>query len=459
MILSQSRHLISSTAEPLGVYTKLSAFSDWLDATVCMLSQSTTPAFCASKGTRPGIDAFRAKGRNVDISRSGLVVSTQSGRGLETIGDGRNAKAYTLPNGVISFDDVSIEDDFIFALDIEDGKVCTYRIQKDNEIVLQSCYNGKRWNVGTFGGISCRQGVCVIAQGEHGMAIIHYDTTTGIIRGSPRFVNHLFDNVIAFYDVNVINASLAAMSTKFRPDMQVMDAPYGLVLVDLITFEHRNDKFRIRDNARQSSYEVEPSNFDLVSAMYTIKDKTSSTYLYTANGDMTVQNVDNDESTRIEESYLYGQFRAVTVAIDRGIAAFGGLVPEDNRNYIMMFDLKHDPMVPTAIGLFQIPDHIISVAIRDNLVAVVGMQDGVYSLNITTLVKLRTPAGDNGTSAGITSTTLPGSVTFIPSPYSQQQQQHQFSGMGRVDSNADAKPSCTPLGSSFALCLTIWLCL
>ena len=41
---------------------------------------------CPSKATRPGTDAFQAKkGCNVDISRSGLVVSasTQSGRGLE----------------------------------------------------------------------------------------------------------------------------------------------------------------------------------------------------------------------------------------------------------------------------------------------------------------------------------------------------------------------------------------
>ncbi len=435
------------------MYTKLSAFSDWLDETVCSITRSNRPSFCPSKDGPPGSD--EVVGRNVRISSTGLVVSTCSRRGLETIADGQKAVAYTMPLGVKSFDDVSIDDDLIFALDIEGRTICTYQIMEDNEIVSSSCYVSDRWRVGSFGGISCRQGVCAIAQGVHGMVIVDYDTTSGLIQGSPRLVNHLFDNVNAFYDVEVINASLAAMSTYFRNGIHVFRPRYGTVLVDLNSFENRNDNFRIRENALRNSHSVEPSNFALVNAIH-IKVSDGSTFLYTAHGGMTVQDVEESDSTTvIEDSYLDGKFRAVTVAIDSGLAAFGGLVTEDNRNYIMMFDLEQDPMFPTPIGLFQIPDQILSVAIRDTLVAIVGTQDGVHFLNISDLVE-STSSGGSNVSAVTGSTTSSGSIDFVPSYYSQQQQQRN--GTAMAYSNADFSLSGASLISTFAALLAIWVC-
>lgn len=436
-----------------GVYTKLSAFSDWLDETLCSITLSSRPLFCPSKSSPPG--AAGLVGRNVRISPTGLVVSTCSRRGLETIADNQNAVAYALPLGVDSFDDVTIDDRFIFALDIQRRTICTYQIMDDNEIVSSSCYATDSWRAGAYGGISCRQGVCAIAQGDHGMAIVEYNTTSGKIQGSPRVVNHLFDNVNGFYDVEVINASLAAMSTHFRNGIHVFRPRYGTVLVDLNTFENQKDNFRIRENALRTSRAVEPSNFALVNAIH-IKLRDGNTFLYTAHGSMTVQNVDEGESsTVIEDPYLGGKFRAVTVAISSGLAAFGGLVSEDNRNYIMMFDLEKDPMSPTPIGLFQIPNEILSVAIRDTLVAIVGTQDGVHFLNVSDLAE-STSSGGTNVSAVTGSTISPGSIDFVPSYYSQQQQQRNETAT--AFSNADSSLSAASLMSGFAVLLTVWAC-
>lgn len=389
-----------------GVYTRLDAFADWLDQNICGVSKSA-PSFCSSSKAPP----ISGVGRNVRISSSRLVVSTQSYRGLETTVYGEITSTWSLPTGVESFDDVSIEGSFIFALDVTGRTICTYIILDSNDIALQSCYEGNSWNVGTFGGISCREGVCVIAQGEDGMTILDYDTASGAIAGSPRVINLSFDNVDGFYDVEVISASMAAMSTHFRNGINTFRPRYGTMVVDLNTYQSPDDGFRIRQNALRSSLAVEPTNFALVNAFY---HSSGRTFMYTAHGGMTVQDVGESGSTQVvEDTALGGKFRAVTVAVDNGIAAFGGLVEDDTgRNYVLLFDLIQDPMKPVRFGLFQIPDRILSIAIRDNLVAVVGTQDVVVQL--LNLTEATIPGSDGAVSSS------GGEIAYIPSPWSPE---------------------------------------
>jgi hypothetical protein len=340
-----------------------------MDATICEKSQSN-PAFC-STSQAPVMNESLA-GRNVRISASGLTIATHPQQGLEVIKFGEAESSRSFTNGVLTFDDLSIDGRFVFAFDVEKKTICSYLVEDaSDEVVLQSCYQGHSWNVGNFAGISCMQGVCVVAQGEKGMTILNYETKTGIIVGSPRIANLSFDNVNAFVDVTMISSTVAAMSTHFQNGISVFKPRYGTMLVNLVTFQNINDSFRIRQNALRSNLAVAPTNFALVSAVYY---DASNTYLFTAHGGMTVQNIVDSGSTEVvREFVLGGKFRAITVAVDdAGIVAFGGVVEEDGRNYLMVFDLTHNPMKPALLGLFQIPFRITSIDIRDSVVAVVG---------------------------------------------------------------------------------------
>jgi hypothetical protein len=115
---------------------------------------------------------------------------------------------------------------------------------------------------------------------------------------------------------------------------------------------------------------------------------------------MTVQSVvDSGSTEEIRDFALGGKFRAVTVAVDdAGIVAFGGVIEEDGRNYLMVFDLTHNPMKPAFLGLFQIPFRITSVDIRDSVVAVVGSDS--LMLDLTEELSDSSFSGSSGSGGG-----------------------------------------------------------
>jgi hypothetical protein len=60
---------------------------------------------------------------------------------------------------------------------------------------------------------------------------------------------------------------------------------------------------------------------------------------------MTVQDMDDANSGyNIEDTVLGGNFQALTLCIDSGIAVFGGLVNKDFCHYVVIYDLFFDPL-------------------------------------------------------------------------------------------------------------------
>lgn len=340
-------------------------------------------------------------GRNIRIANAGTIVATRGEQGLETIIYQQQSSVYSLPSGVTTFDDISISGNFIFALSVKDRTICTYEILSTHDIVLSSCHQGS-WNIGAFGGISCTNGVCVVAQGEAGMTILDYDTESGDIASSARIRNLMFDNAYALVDVELVDSQVAAMSTHFDNGFSVFRPKFGTTLVNLESFVILDDSFRVRQNVLRTNYAVGPSNFALVNAPYH-NPANGERYLYTAHGGMTVSHIGETDSTKvIYDTALDGRFRALTVACHNGILAFGGIVSDDGRDYVMVFDgLESTPMQPKGLALFQMPFRVLSVAIRENIVAVVGASDDIEIIDLTeVLLAEETVSGSAGGVSG-----------------------------------------------------------
>jgi trypsin len=362
----------------LGVYTKLSGFSKWIDETICTMSQAS-PSFCSHQSSV--ISNVSSHGQNIRISKEGLAVMTTSSGVLKTISKGEKLVSWSLPVGVGGFDDLSIVDKFIFAIDVKLQVICSYSIlENEKDISFASCFKNDDWKVGSYGGISCKYGVCVIVQGTEGMTIVVYNETTGAILSAPRVLNHLTKEAEAFFDVEMISVDLAALSTQFKVNSKDDQSSYGTMLIDLHTLEIVDDSFRLQEHSLPMTYAVEPSNFPLVTAFHHDQGKT---FMYTAHGGMTVQDIQDENSTyRIQDTVLGGKFRALTLSIDSGIAVFGGLVNEDLRNYVMIFDLSLDPLRPQKVGYFQVPNRILSLAAYDFHLFLLGMETGVRTIKL-----------------------------------------------------------------------------
>lgn len=306
--------------------------------------------------------------RNVRVTLDGLIIATQATGGL-LIQRGRNARtSLPLPSSfVTNFDDIAVDDNnYLFALSTNSRAVCSYSRENDSFRLIGCEEPG--FAVSPFTGISARDGVCVVSGGTGGMTVIEYSQDTGIIDAVPKFLNKQLPSVVGFPDVELLNGNLAALSTDFSGGLP----RFGTMVVDLDNAnELRN--FRVADSLGFDLL-IGRTNFPIVNAFYN-HASGGTTYMYTANGGMTVQSPFQSDSTVVIDAppALGSSFRAVTIAVDQknNVLVVGGLT-NGSQSVIIQYDILDNPSVPRLVSALEVSGRIASIAGNDGIIAYVG---------------------------------------------------------------------------------------
>jgi len=295
----------------------------------------------------------------VVVEAQNVAMSSSTGIAIGAMGRGRGGLLFQrsqdarqqeedLPNGISSFEDVSIDienDSLVFALSTVSRRVCSFIISDEDSLKFVNCVgnNNDDFRVSPFCGVSALGGTIIISGGTGGLTIYEYDTDSGEINESPSVLN-LDLGVIGHPDVVLVDANLAALSTDFSGSPRFGTQVASIGGDNSVSFV-RN--FRVRDSLGFSS-SLGPANFPLVNAVYTTTSDEDNSYMYTANGAIQVQDPRSANSiTALSLSGAPNGFSAVTVAVntEQKYVLFGGLIGGGN-SAILIYDIFDDPRNP-----------------------------------------------------------------------------------------------------------------
>jgi len=312
------------------------------------------------------------KAKNVVMTSSGIAIAANGpgGGGLVLRQSASTSSVQSLPPGISSFDDVSIDAEneaLVFALSTTSRRVCSFTLSGDDLSLANCVGNGDNFAVSPFCGVSALDSTLIISGGTGGLTIYQYNPVSGVISTSPRVLNSDL-GVIGHPDVVLVNAGLAALSTDFSGG----GARFGTQMLSIqgnsVNFG-RN--FRVQ-NGLGFSLAQGPANFPLVNAIY---ETSTSTYMYTANGPMQVQEPLSTNTIDVLSGRPNG-FSAVTVAVNtaKKIAVFGG-VNASGGSQILFYDLSVDPRNPNLMKSIPITNQrITSIASGGNVAAYVTLE-------------------------------------------------------------------------------------
>ena len=272
-------------------------------------------------------------------------------------------KVFPLPfqNGQITgFEDVAIDEadpTTVFAFSENDKLVCTFTISStDGSLSISSCVVG--FHVGPYTGIAVKNGILVISGGTGGVTVYNYTVSTRTIDSTPTLLNKLPPNAVGCYGVLMISNTLVALSTDFG----AFTPEFGTLMVDPSL--NALYSFRVQ-NSLGTTLSIAPSNFPLVNTVYTTN--CGETFMYTANGALTIQNA-YQSGTTTEMTFSDG-FQAVTDTVDqtRGLLVVGGVM-SDGSSQIRFFSLE-TARSPALQSNYTITDgrRITSVALTSTL--------------------------------------------------------------------------------------------
>jgi hypothetical protein len=221
------------------------------------------------------------------------------------------------------------------------------------------------------------------------MTVYEYDTVTGVLASTPRFFNLDVENTVGFPDVQLLDRNLAAMSTDFADSSTTGNPRFGTMMVNLNTGLQSHD-FRVSDSLGFES-NVGPANFPIVNAFYS-DSVEGVTYMYTANGGITVQEALQPGTTQViaAPSFTIGQFRAVAAAVDQAndLLAFGGLVGS-SQSVVLFYDISLDPLAPIFVSSEIVTGRITSLGANGGVVAYVA--NNVGGIEVLTAPVTTTP--------------------------------------------------------------------
>lgn len=350
-----------------GVYTRTSGFQKWLETKICSNS-AYPPGFCPAidETTPPPTRPQTLQSRSIRMDQNGLVVFTSPTKVLQTR-FGSSEASWPLPDGVTTYDDVSISssEKFVFALDITNQIVCSYRIVNNfsDQLSFIQCYKGN-WvaDPSLHVGISCLGGQCVIAEGI--LTVMNYNSETGEFIGENQ-LDHL--SQYSFQDVQMVTPTLVAVSTSFG------NREFGTIFVDLTDQSIVGEPVRL---GVPLDLAVLRANFPLVNSFYENDDETI--FMYTAHGDTSVVNLSDRTVMNFEaDPGFSGNFQAVSISVDRQskIAAVGGLFAigeGEIQSWLTYYDITL-PTNPSLVNSVPVVGRLLSVAANNQMAAVVSI--------------------------------------------------------------------------------------
>ena len=307
--------------------------------------------------------------RNVKVAPDdGTIIATQVSGGLlvkdRDLDDSVDGTEVQLPSGIEAFDDISIPPDgkLVFALSSQSRAICSYS-KSGLVLTLIGCRFGD-FAVSPFTGVSARDGVVVISGGVGGFTVYDYNTNSGEISTSPRINRHQMSNVVGFPNVELLpGGTLAAFSTDYDGR-----SSFGTKIVDLSQDPPRDVRNFFVSNTIGFTFAEAVTNFPFVNAFYEARDGT--TYMYTANGAMTVQNP-YETTITIIPSPTSDSFKAVSTAVDapNGELVVAGL--DRGKSVVLQFDLS-SPLSPEFLSSTTVEGRISSIGAHDGVIAYVG---------------------------------------------------------------------------------------
>jgi len=329
----------------------------------------------------------------VAMTSTGVAVTANGPRGgglsLQQSASGASMQQ-SLPPGILSFEDVSIDaanQALVFALSTVSRQVCSFTLSGGALTLVNCVGGGNTFVVSPFCGMSALDSTLIISGGTGGVSYYRYNTSSGLISPSPIVLNQNL-GVIGNPDVVLVNNGLAAFST----DIAVGNPRFGTLMATLGDTVTRGEEFRVQGGLGFNLV-VSPANFPLVNAVY---ETNGSTYIFTANGPMQVQELESGGTIDILSGAPSG-FLAVTVAVNtaREIAVFGGVVTGGSINsHILFYDLSENPRNPTLVGSVPVAgQRITSIASGGDVAA-------YTTLNLATIQYEQLPTStcvENGT--------------------------------------------------------------
>jgi len=294
----------------------------------------------------------------VAMTSSGVAVAANGARLIVQQSASSQPVNQSLPDGITSFDDVSIDagnETLVFALSTFSQRVCSFLLF-DGDLTLVNCVGeGDNFGVGPFTGVSALDSTLIISGGTTGITIYQYDTISGVISDTPSVLNRDL-GVIGHPDVVLVSANVAALSTDFSVGTPRFGTQMASIEGSEVTFDR---DFRVQNSLAFQLF-VTPANFPLVNAIY---ETSTNTYMYTANGPMQVQEPLSSDTIDLLTGAPNG-FSAVTVAVNtaKKIALFG-VVSASGESQILFYDLSVDPRDPILIESIPIVgQRIVSIA-------------------------------------------------------------------------------------------------
>lgn len=345
--------------------------------------------------------------RNSAITSDSVAIATlaSGGRGLVTYDANRSIQTIhnfpQLANMVSGFDDVAVdpaararssdEPTFVFALSANSRRVCSFELELKRRRIFLNQIGCATTQIRTspYAGLSAIGGSLVVSGGTGGVSIFIYDTTSGVISNSPVVRDQDLGDV-GHPDVTLVTPNLVALSTDLRQG-------FG---VTMASFNGRNLQksrtFRVQ-NSNGFKHAIRPSNFPLVSSVYYERERRGGgTYLYVANGSMTVQDPTRNGSPTVIKS-VPDEFEALTVDVNSQarVAIFGGVVNQGATSAFVILDITR-PLNPTFVVMEEISDdgggRITSVASSGNNVLYV--REGVEGIGHSWALKNALEGGE-----------------------------------------------------------------
>ena len=324
-----------------------------------------------------------SQGRNIVITSDGIAIATssQADRQLVTY-DVRTSQERThrftnLPSNVNAFHDVSVDPrlnsriaptTFVFAIDAEAGIVCSFNLcasnnrrqQRNNNIrqggtvgqdVQMNLIGCTTRSVSTqpFTGIANMGGTMVVSGGTGGTSVFTYNPQNGRLSSEPFIRNQRLRDV-GNPDVTMISNDRVA----YCADDSRGSISFGVVTASINrqTSSITRDSFSRVQGTVGFDYSLGPANFPFESSVYRVPGEAQS-YLYAANGAVTVQDTSRGSSTR--DVNLPSGFEALTIDVDsqRGVAVVGGVVDDGASSAYLVLDIRTRPLSPSLIR-FQV---------------------------------------------------------------------------------------------------------
>jgi len=235
-----------------------------------------------------------------------------------------------------------------FAIDASSGLVCSFNLSarsstRRGEVPLQliGCTT-QRVSTSPFVGIDAQRGTLVVSGGTGGVSTFRYDTSTGRLSSRPTIRNQTL-NEIGHPSVTLVSRNIAALCTDTR-------SGFGITIANINQSSRSLDRSRFFpvENTVNFKYTISPANFPCDSSMYFQNNGRS--YLYVANGPVTVQNPRRNGSPTVVN--VPNGFEALTVDVnsDRSIAVFGGVIQNGARSAYLELDISN-PLNPRVVTM------------------------------------------------------------------------------------------------------------